>query len=290
MLTLTEGDDNQIIRRLIIKIIEEKKPESTRQLINFVKKEVEIREEELFKIIKDLEDEKKIQFNEIVFPESVIDYLFSFRGAWYWIILSLSILTTLFVFTIPDNLVPQIYARSVLGFLLVLYLPGYTLIKAIYPISVPYETRSIMLDNIERIAFGIGLSLAVTPMLGLILYYIPWGLNLAPTTLSFLAVIAVFSTLAIWREYHARRTLFLKRLIVVTKYELYNNTVKFFDAGGLLKSRLVLIKQIPINEISSIESLGNELSLTWNGVTYLFFMKYDARSVTELREKIRSMR
>ena len=146
------------------------------------------------------------------------------------------------------------------------------------------------MDNIERIALSIGLSLAVTPMVGLILYYTPWGLNLAPTTLSLLSVTAIFSTLAIWREYHARKAIFLRKLILVTEYQLSDNTIKFFDAKGLLKKRLVLIKEIPINEITCVESFGNELSITSNGVTNLFYMKYDSQSVTELREKIRRMR
>jgi len=286
---LTENCNNQIVKSLILKITEEKKPESIRQLIYLVKMEAEIPEKKLFTIIKELEDEKKLQFNEIVFPESVTEYVFSLRGEWYWIVLFLSILTAFFVFAIPDNLVPQIYARSVLGIAFVIYFPGYTIIKALYPISVPLELHSIMLDNIERIALSLGLSLAVSPMVGLILYYTPWGLNLALSTLSLLTVTAIFSTLAIWREYHARRVLFLRRLIVVTKYELYNNTIKFFDVGGRFKNRLILIKQIPINEITTIESRGNELSITWKGITYLFFMKYDSKAVEELREKIRGM-
>jgi hypothetical protein len=288
-LTENVNDDNQRIKSLVLKIILEKKPETIRQLISLVKKEVAIPDERLLFIIQELEDEKHLQFGELIFPESTAEYIFSFRAVWYWIILLLSLLTAFFVFTIPDNLVPQIYARSVLGILFVLFFPGYTLIKAIFPISVPLEMRSKMLDNIERIALSIGLSLAVAPFIGLILYFMPWGLNLALITLSLLAVTTVFSTLAVYREYHARKAIFLKRLIVVTEYQLTDNAVKFFDVEGLLKKRLILIKQIPINEITSLESFGNELSITSNGVTNLFLMKYNSQTVSELCKKIRSM-
>ena len=87
-----------------------------------------------------MEDEKNLQFQELIFPESALDYVFSLRAGWFWIILFLSILTVVLVFTIPENLIPQIYARSVLGIMFLLYFPGYVLIKAIYPINVPLGT------------------------------------------------------------------------------------------------------------------------------------------------------
>lgn len=285
-----ENDENQRIKRLTIKIIKEKKPETIVQLISLVRKEENIPAERLFITIQELEDEKNLQFEESFFPESTAEYVFSIRATWYWIILLLSILTAFFVFSIPDNIIPQIYARSALGIMFVLYFPGYAIIKAIYPINVPLELRSVILDNIERIVLSLGLSLAVTPLIGLTLYFTPLGLNLVQTTLSLLAVTVSFSTLAIWREYHARKAIFLRRLIVVTEYQLSDDAISFFDIEGLVKKRLVLIKQIPFKEITHVENFGNELSITSNGVSDIFYMKYDSQSVTELREKIRSMR
>jgi hypothetical protein len=288
-LTEKEDKDYQKIKSLTLKLIEERKPETIRQLINLVKKEVEISEEKLFLIIQELEDEKKLQFDELIFPETVGEYVFSFRAAWYWIILFLSILAAFFTFTTPENLVPQIYARNVLGIIFVLYFPGFTLIKALYPLSVPFEMPSIILDTIERIALSIGLSLAVTPIVGLILYYTPWGLNLAAVTLSLFAVTFVLANCAILREYQARKSFFLRKITTVSEYVLSDGTINFFDVQGLLKKRRFLIKQIPINQITNIESFGNELSITWNGVINLFFMKNGSQSLSELSEKIRGM-
>ena len=58
---------------------------------------------------------------------------------------------------------------SILG---VLFLPGFTLIKTLFP------TREI--DNIERTALSIGMSLALVPLVGLLLNYTPWGIRLTP--------------------------------------------------------------------------------------------------------------
>ncbi|MCK5292566.1 MAG: DUF1616 domain-containing protein [Thermoplasmata archaeon] len=67
--------------------------------------------------------------------------------------------------------------RIVLGLIFILFLPGYALIAALFP-----SGKSI--DWIERIALGFGLSIAVTPLIGLILNYTPWGIRLEPIVAS----------------------------------------------------------------------------------------------------------
>ena len=66
--------------------------------------------------------------------------------------------------------------RVLLGLLLVLFLPGYSLIAALFP-------RKDDLDGIERIALSFGLSIAVVPLIGLALNYTPLGIRLVPVLL-----------------------------------------------------------------------------------------------------------
>lgn len=63
--------------------------------------------------------------------------------------------------------------RIVLGALFVLFLPGYSLVEALYP-------REGELSPLERLALSIGLSLALVPLVGLALNYTPWGIRLNP--------------------------------------------------------------------------------------------------------------
>ena len=70
--------------------------------------------------------------------------------------------------------------RTVLGILLVLFLPGYSLIAALFP-------RKGDLDSIERVALSFGLSIAVTPLIGLALNYTPWGIRLDPILICLVA-------------------------------------------------------------------------------------------------------
>ncbi len=74
-----------------------------------------------------------------------------------------------------SGLTPALAAsRIVFGSLLTLFLPGYSLIETLYP-------REDELSPIERLALSIGLSLAIVPLVGLVLNYTPWGIRLDPT-------------------------------------------------------------------------------------------------------------
>lgn len=60
---------------------------------------------------------------------------------------------------------------------MVLFIPGYTLIAALFP-------KKDDLDGIERLALSFGLSIAVVPLIGLGLNYTPWGIRLTPVVIS----------------------------------------------------------------------------------------------------------
>ena len=77
--------------------------------------------------------------------------------------------------------------------------------------------------------------------------------------------------------------------IEVAKVEVSDNIVKFFVAKGFRKKRWVAVKEIPVYEITGIENFGNELSVTWKGVTDTFFMKGRAESLGKLRDEVNGM-
>ena len=97
-----------------------------------------------------------------------------------------------FVLLPPLNETP---IRIILGLPLVLFLPGYSLIAALFP-------RKEDLDGIERIALSFGLSIAVVPLLGLALNYTPFGIRLAPI----LIVLSVF-TISLAMGAYVRRSM-----------------------------------------------------------------------------------
>jgi len=99
--------------------------------------------------------------------------------------LDLALVILLTLLCIPFVLIPPLNEtpiRIILGLPLVLFLPGYSLIAALFP-------RKDDLDAIERIALSFGLSIAITPLLGLALNYTPFGIRLSPI----LIVLSIFT-------------------------------------------------------------------------------------------------
>lgn len=84
-------------------------------------------------------------------------------------------------------------ARVVLGLPYVLFFPGYCLIAALFPAKND-------LDGIERVALSFGLSVAVTPLIGLVLNYTPWGIRLVPIFISLFVFITAMSAVAFYRR------------------------------------------------------------------------------------------
>jgi hypothetical protein len=197
------------VKAFIIQTVEKQNPETASQLIKLVQQSYYLPEKEIKNLLIQLEAEGKIHFTPKggLAPASFVTYLFSLGSAWYWTIIAVAIATTITVFTIPADWYPLAYVRNVLGVIFVLFLPGYAFIKALFPIEVPIKTSSESLDNIERVALSVGMSLALTPIMGLILNYTPLGIGLVPITIGLLTLTAIFATAAIAREYQQKQTL-----------------------------------------------------------------------------------
>jgi uncharacterized membrane protein len=83
--------------------------------------------------------------------------------------------------------------RIPLGLLMVLFVPGYALIAALFP-------RKDDLDGIERLALSFGLSIAVVPLIGLGLNYTPWGIRLLPIVISLSVFAVIMAFIALYRR------------------------------------------------------------------------------------------
>lgn len=83
--------------------------------------------------------------------------------------------------------------RIILGLPVALFIPGYVLLSALFP-------NRGGLSNIERIAFSIGLSIAVAVIIGAILNFTPWGISLYPLLISFTIFIVVVVFVAWYRS------------------------------------------------------------------------------------------
>lgn len=91
------------------------------------------------------------------------------------------------------GLFPTSFVRILIGVPFILFFPGYTLVCALFP-------RNQELDEIERVALSIGLSIAVVPLLGLLLNYTPFGIRLYPVLVSLFVFTFLMSVAAEYRR------------------------------------------------------------------------------------------
>ena len=186
----------------ILQTIKEQKPETVEQLAALVAQKTAQPEEQVISRIFKLQNQGKIKLTQqpTKAPYDLATYITTSHATWYWISIIIALATAISAFIIPEDLFPIVYIRYVLGAVFVLWLPGYTFIKALFPTHVPIKTSNEDLDIIERIALSIGMSLALVPIVGLLLNYTPWGIRLTPIVLSLLALTVAFATVALVRE------------------------------------------------------------------------------------------
>ena len=125
-------------------------------------------------------------------PSTLPSYFFNLENSWFWAVTALIAVTMLVIFTVDTSLL--LYVRYVLGGVFVLFLPGFMLISALYP-------RGEELDGLERMALSIGLSLAIVPLLGLMLNYTPWGIRLEPIIISLAAFAEILAVAGVVRRF-----------------------------------------------------------------------------------------
>jgi len=102
-----------------------------------------------------------------------------------WLILAIA--------SIYVPVINETFVRVVLTVPVILFIPGYVLIAALFP-----EKQSI--DGIERFALSIGLSIAVVPLIGLLLNYTPFGIRLNPIVISLVLFTAIMMAVTVFRR------------------------------------------------------------------------------------------
>ncbi|MEW5937103.1 MAG: DUF1616 domain-containing protein [Candidatus Thermoplasmatota archaeon] len=97
-------------------------------------------------------------------------------------------------------------ARVALGIPLIIFIPGYLLVSALWPRMYVKRTAEDMeeikgtspdtsIDNLERIALSFGLSIAIVPLIGLVLNY-TWNISLVPVLISLFGFVVAMTGIA----------------------------------------------------------------------------------------------
>jgi len=213
---LSENTEKGSLEDIILQVTSEQKPETVEQLVELVMKrsvkDPETLEErtpymlqrkQTLETIMKLQEQGKLQLTPASPPAyNFSTYLKTPAATWFWTVITLMAATLIAVFTIPSASYPLVYVRYALGIIFILWLPGYCLTKMLFPKKKTLSDKDKReLDLIERAAISIGVSLAIVPMIGLLLNYTPWGIAMTPIVLSLIAVTTILAVAGVTREY-----------------------------------------------------------------------------------------
>lgn len=120
--------------------------------------------------------------------------------AWYLLTLAVLFLATIVFFLVPSSVFPFTFLRALLGLVFVLFLPGFALIKGLFPNPTEGETET-NLNVFERLGLSVGMSLVITIVTVLILNWTPFGVAFVPLFIALLSLVIFFSLVALVREH-----------------------------------------------------------------------------------------
>jgi len=202
---LTKTPNNEL-RDLVLKIDNQKKPRSLSELMPRVQETFNHPQNKVSKSVLKLQARGEITHDDQIGNSRIPDVFVSSKTLNYLLTIAAATVTAIIVFLLPQSLYPWIYIRNFLGVIFVLFLPGYAFQKVLFPVNLPGEaTSDNSLEIIERIGLSVGLSIALVSLVGLLLYYSPWKLDLTPIVLSLFALTLIFGTAGFARENQASK-------------------------------------------------------------------------------------
>jgi hypothetical protein len=191
------------LSREITQTVKEKNPQNVQQLVDIVKaRHPFITEKRIFESVLALQKMGELSLKDQTSqpPKYFSENIKTSKFLWYWITLAFSLVTAFTILVAPEYL--QIFGilRVFFGASFVFWFPGYSFVKALFP-AKSSNSPPTDFETAERIALSLGMSLAIVPIVGLFLYYTPWGISLAPVVLCLVAFTLILSTFSIAREW-----------------------------------------------------------------------------------------
>ena len=167
------------------------KPIPLARLVRELSNELPYEYDKIISKIAELQADKKILIREPVPYTRFLDYLLSPLSIWFWELVAAT-LASIGLVSASSGL--ALYLRYIFGSLLVLVLPGYSLVGFIY-------SKKEDLDYLTRISVSFVMSLAITTLVWLALNFTPFGITLFAVTLSLSAVTIGLLILTTLRKY-----------------------------------------------------------------------------------------
>ncbi len=183
------------LETVILDILETKQPRNVKELVKLVQEQAEANLDDIKKAVKKLHRKGLVALEEPTpNKESFVSFLSPRNSRWFWLVIGASVLSFISILFIPETGTPLSYIRYIFAFILVAFLPGYCLTETLFP-------REDALDIIERFTFAIGLSFAVTALVGLFLSFSSLSLTLGTALPALGFLVIVLAVVALIRKY-----------------------------------------------------------------------------------------
>lgn len=190
------------IQKEILRIIDEQKPESVKELIITLKKTSCLKEQEILLLISKIQAKGQIVLtNQMTTHSSLSVFLRSNERMWYWITIIMGFVAALLFFIISETTNPLISVRNIVGSIFVLILPGYALGRILFPCNSPINPAQGHLEGIERLALSVGISVVLVSIVGLVIYSLIGSLHMPAIVITLLVFTLFIATISIAQEY-----------------------------------------------------------------------------------------
>ena len=182
----------------LIRFLHKKHPETHKEAVKLLSSRFPGSFDDHMKWILRLENEGKISFEKPIVKRylSLTEYLFCDDVHWFWSVIFLTSLSMFIVFLVSENIFVVSF-KYVVGSALVLFFPGYSLIRAL---SINKE-----FGIVEITALSLVLSLPIVAFVGLIMNYTVWGLSVPSIVFCLFALILFFAFIAVFRDFRLQK-------------------------------------------------------------------------------------
>lgn len=190
-----KASDLDNVSRAIFKVLKDSEDVQLEVLVETLAPKLGVKDYEIARSINRLRELKLVEIIDPDSPVNLLRYLLSSRSTRFWL-RTLTVAVTLLAVYLSSIVPAFITLRYVMSSLLILYLPGASLMELLYP-------RRDDLSSLERLVLSFGLSLVLVSLLGLLLNYTPLGIRLDPIIVSLTILTLGLSLGAEGRKYSA---------------------------------------------------------------------------------------
>lgn len=183
------------LEAVILEVLDTKQPENVKELITLVQQQVDATLDDVEKEVKKLHKKGLVSLEDPApHNQSFFDFMSPKNSRWFWLLIATALLSFVSILLLPETENPLTYVRYIFGFVLVAFLPGYCLTETLFP-------KKTALDPIEKVTFSIGLSFAITALIGLFLSFSSIGLNLTTALPVLGSNVIALAVVALLRKY-----------------------------------------------------------------------------------------